>query len=72
MKNKKGTLRSVRSVLVYIRDEMRVPDDVIRKRVLFFKNCDILMHSKKEKPTGLVAYLAYVRVLWVTSADDRR
>jgi hypothetical protein len=30
MKNKKGTLRSVRSVLAYIRDEMRVPAEVIR------------------------------------------
>ena len=23
------------------------------------------MHSKKEKPTGVVAYLSYVRILWV-------
>ena len=30
MKNKKGTLISVRSVLVYIRDEIKVPDAVIR------------------------------------------
>ena len=29
------------------------------------------MHSKKEKPTGLVAYLVYVRVLWVVSAEAR-
>ena len=37
MKNKKGTLRSVRSVLVYIRDEMRVLAEVIRKIAQFYK-----------------------------------
>ena len=37
-----------------------------------FKNCDILMHSKKEKTTGFVAYLLYVRDLWFVSAEARR
>ena len=30
------------------------------------------MHSKKEKPTGCEAYLAYVSDLWVVSAEARR
>ena len=27
------------------------------------------MKNKKEKPTGFVAYLSYVRDLWVVSAE---
>ena len=72
MKNKKGTLRSVRSVLAYIRDEMRVPDEVVRKIVLFFKNCDILMHSKKRKSPRIGAYLLYVTIRGLELAEARR
>ena len=30
------------------------------------------MYDEEEKSTGVVAYLSYVRVLWVVSDDDRR
>ena len=30
------------------------------------------MDNEKEKPTGVVAYLAYARILWVASAEVRR
>ena len=36
------------------------------------KNCDILMHGKKEKTTGCEAYLTYVSDLWFASAAVRR
>ena len=36
MKNKKGTSISVRSILPYVRDEIKVPDAVIRKIAWFY------------------------------------
>ena len=33
---------------------------------------DIWMHNKKEKTTGVVAYLLYVRIPWIVSAEVRR
>ena len=30
------------------------------------------MDDKKEKPTGVVAYWAHVRILWVASDEVRR
>ena len=42
-----------------------IASKVRRYIVRFCKKSDILMHDEKEKPTGVVAYLAYVRILWV-------
>ena len=40
--------------------------------VVLTQKRDIWMHDAKEKPTGVVAYLTYVRILWVVSDKVRR
>ena len=71
--------------LSYIRVALGVSDEVRRQIarcvlrmfalcsfVVLTQKRDIWMHDAKEKPTGVVAYLAYVRILWVASAEVRR
>ena len=65
---RKALCRTSAVYLAYIRGEIKVPDEVIRKiataKPIFnsklcletHKNCDILMHDAKEKPTEFVAY----------------
>ena len=72
MKNKKGTFISVRSVLVYIRDEIKMPDKVIRQIVLFFEKLGYFDAWQERKNHRFRGVLVYVRDLWVASAEVRR
>ena len=71
--------------LVYIRVALGVSDEVRRQIarcvlrmfalcsfVVLTQKRDIWMHDAKEKPTGVVAYLTYMRILWVVSDKVRR
>ena len=41
-------------------------------RLIILGPRDIEMDDEEEKPTGVVAYLVYVRILWVESDKVRR